>query len=118
MNKIGDMPSINNLSNDFFQRPTFSDVNNSTVHHLGNVRNYNSSVKRRSLFFHDFFSVQADKPRDGINLICYLSISGDLKTTKHMSQGTRNALKQKKSESFHSRKSEIMTKVLCSSELP
>ena len=65
---------IRDRSNNYFQRPTFSDVNISTVHHLGNVRNYNSSVKRRSLFFHDFFSVQADKPRDGINLICYFQL--------------------------------------------
>ena len=75
MNKrIGDTLSINNLSNNFLQRPTFSDVIISTVHHLGNVRNYNSSVKRRSLFFHDFFSVQADKPRDGINLNWYFQL--------------------------------------------
>ena len=82
MNKIGDTLSINNLSNNFLQRPTFSDVIISTVHHLGNVRNYNSSVKRRSLFFHDFFSVQADKPRDGINLICYLLICWKLESYK------------------------------------
>ena len=44
------MPSINNLSNNYFQRPTFSDVIISTVHHLGNVRNYNSRVSSADHF--------------------------------------------------------------------